>query len=249
MGARVTPWLPYWQRKPACKYRLVCFPCGGGVASAYEDWRNYLPGECELCSVELPGRATRISETPISSLADLVPILFDALSPFLFELPFALFGHSTGALVAFELARALRDSESPMPVFLFAASREAPHIPDPNPCCDAPKEQLLETLRNYGGTPEELLQSEAMEIMLPTVRADFALGEHYQYSGGEPLECPIAVLGGLHDKTCKPEDLDAWSMHTKAHFGRYMFPGGHFFFQTKPRRVLQLIIRSICESL
>jgi medium-chain acyl-[acyl-carrier-protein] hydrolase len=186
--------------------------------------------DVEVCPVQLPGRGTRLMERPFTRVVPLVAALADALHPFL-DRPFAFFGHSLGTLVSFALARRLRSRYGAGPAHLFVSAGPAPHLPHRHsPIHDLPDKDFLGALRQMNGTPTELLDHrELMELMLPVLRADFALYETYAYSTEPPLDCPITAFGGLHDLRVNDGDLQAWQAHTTASFSIRKFPGGHFF--------------------
>lgn len=178
----------------------------------------------------LPGREGRLSEPAISRLLPLVEALGSALQPWL-DLPFVFFGHSMGALLAFELARRLRGLYAIEPRQLFLSGNAAPQVPDLNPPRHAlPEAEFLAELRRLNGTPEAVLQHrELMELMLPILRADFAVCETYVYTPQPLLACPIAAFGGLDDPEIRRDALAAWAEQTQGAFRLRMLPGDHFF--------------------
>ncbi len=214
--------------------RLFCFSYAGGSASLFRLWPGRLSAAIDVCPVELPGHGTRLKEAPISRLGPLIESLAGTIYPSL-DRPFALFGHSMGALISFELARYLRRAYGQFPEHLFISAYRAPHLLRPpaiarSTLSDA---DLIKKLRELGGTPEEILQQpELLRLILPTLRADFQICDTYSYQAEAPLSCPITVLGGLRDRIVNGQELDAWRMQTTARFRRYMFPGHHFFLES-----------------
>lgn len=198
----------------------------------FRPWADVLPPEVEVCPVQLPGRENRLAESPFDRVEPLVQALADAVQPFL-TLPFAVFGHSNGALIGFELARTLRARGRPGPVHFFASGRRAPDLPaDREPTHHLPTPEFLADLQELGGLPAELLEhEELLSLLLPTLRADVAIHETYQFTEQTPLECPITAYGGLADPKVSREQVDAWGRHTRGPFVLRMFPGGHFFLQ------------------
>ena len=244
-----TSWLRYWHRKPQARVRLFCFPYAGGGASIFRAWSEYLPQDVEVCPVQLPGREDRLLEKPFASLPLLLDALVPALLPFL-DMPYALFGHSMGSLISFELARYLRQMKySHMPVCLFVSGHCAPQIPD-SPIYHLPDSAFLEELRRIGGTPEVLLQNtEFLELLMPLLRADFALCDTYEYLHGEALSCPLSAFGGLQDPEVPGEEVRAWSVQTSASFQLHFFEGGHFFIHTQQAALLQALSQDLSNVL
>jgi len=226
--------------------RLFCFPYAGGAASVFRDWSDGLPADVEVCPIQLPGRGARLMEPPLSQLPPLIEALAEALLPLL-DKPFALFGHSLGSLVSFELARQLRTKHQVRPVRLFVSAGPAPQIPHRGPPIhNLPEKEFSAELRRLNGTPGELLNhKELMDIVLPSLRADFALYESYRYSSGPPLNCPISTYGGLNDPKVKYNDLEAWRDQTSVSFSIRMFAGDHFFLRTTQA----LLLRALSQEL
>ena len=173
----ITPWLVCPRPNPRAALRLLCFPYAGGGAQIFRTWPAALPPDVELLAVELPGRGTRFSERPFEQLPPLIDALTDALGPAL-QAPFAIYGHSMGAVVGFSFARELRRRSLREPVHLFMSGRRAPQLPEPTPMHQLPAPQFLDRLRRLGGIPDALFQEpELMEVFLPILRADVAVAE------------------------------------------------------------------------
>jgi medium-chain acyl-[acyl-carrier-protein] hydrolase len=237
------------ERQQAPGQRLFCFPYAGGGASAFRLWRPDLSDVAEVCPVQLPGREARLAEPPVSDACELVARLADGLGPFL-DRPFAFFGHSMGALVAFELARELRRRRQRGPSHLFASGFRAPNRPNPNrPLHALPMADFLRELRAYDGTPHEVLDNALlMELMEPALRADFALHETYRYREEAPLACPVTVLGGRDDVKVSLEDLAGWQRMTTGGHELRLLPGGHFYVHTARSQVLALVASRLAPS-
>lgn len=222
--------------------RLFCFPYAGAGASVFVTWARTLPPQAELCLVQLPGRENRLREPLHRRLLPLV----DAMTPCLascLDRPFVIFGHSMGALVAFELVRHLRRAGGPMPIHLFVSGCQAPHLYDREPpLFDMPQAEFVrEVQRRYRGLgPAVLDNPELMEIYLPILRADFELVDTYRSAADAPLECPITAMGGEDDCIVR-EDLAAWQTHTRGPFRLLMLPGDHFFVDTARDAVLATV--------
>ncbi len=243
-GATFGSWISFRKPGPKTRLRLFCFPYAGAGALIFRTWSDGLPGDVEVCPVQLPGRGTRLMERPFTQLSPLIEALAEALVPLL-DRPFAFFGHSLGALVSFELARQVRRQYGMHPVRLFVSAGRAPQIPRRGPRIHTlPDREFLIELGRLNGTPSELLgHEELMEIMLPVLRADFALYETYFYSSEPPLNCPISAFGGLQDQRVSDSDLEAWRAQTGVSFSLRMFPGDHFFLKQP------LLLRALSQEL
>lgn len=243
------PWLAISRPMPSADFRLFCFPYAGGNSLIYRAWPGNLPSNIEVCPVQLPGRGSRIRETPHKTLSSMVESLGETLPRYL-DKPFVFFGHSMGAMIAFELARLLRRSYGIEPVRLFVSGRCAPHIPDPDPpTYNLPKPEFIEELRRLNGTPRDALENpELMELMIPLLRADFEVVQTYAFSPAEPLSCPISAFGGLEDEEVMYEHLKGWERHTTGHFTLKMFPGDHFFLNTSSEALLLAISADLSRS-
>lgn len=239
-------WLTCPAPKPQAALRLFCFHYAGGNALSFRTWLAQLPPNVEGCLVELPGHGMGLLKPPFTRLEPLIAALHQALLPSLTK-PFAFFGHSMGALVSFELARSLRRAQHPFPLHLFVSGQRSPQVPDPDPPIHAlPESEFLNQLRRYNGTPEEVLNNaELMQLLLPTLRADFAVIETYYYTHEPPLDCSISALGGLQDWKTNPANLEAWRAQTQAAFDLQLFQGDHFFIYTVQSQVLSYLCRKL----
>src|SRR4051794_13772560 len=184
MRASTPRWFTPLECRDRARMRLFCFPCAGGGTSLYSAWRDSLPADIGLSLAELPGRECRLLDAPFTRLDDLTQRLADALTSERDGVPFAFFGHSMGALIAFEIARRLRRNSLALPCRLFVSACRAPHLPNQHaPVHSLPDAELRLTLAEFGGTPRELLDDdELMELVLPTLRADFTVCETYRYA-------------------------------------------------------------------
>lgn len=239
-------WVVIPKPVPSARLRLFCFPYAGGGASIFYAWPRSLPPEVEVCAVQLPGRESRLAERAYGNLAELVDKLAEVLTPYM-DRPFAMFGHSNGGLMAYELTRRLRRDGRRLPVHLFVSGRPAPQVQlSHNPIHALPEAEFLQELRRFNGTPEEILQNpEIMELISPTVRADFALGETYHYTPEPPLSLPLSAYGGELDAEVPAWQVEAWREQTAAEFRLRMFPGDHFFLNSDRDLVLAELGREL----
>jgi medium-chain acyl-[acyl-carrier-protein] hydrolase len=239
-------WVVRFRPNPQARLRLFCLPYAGGSASVFRTWPALLPTEIELCAIQLPGRESRLGEPPLVRLASLVQTLAQAIFPYC-TMPFAVFGHSLGALVGFELIRQLRRERYPAPLQLFVSGQTAPQLGDPDPPIhELPDPEFLQEIRRYNGTPEEVLRhAELMELLFPLLRADFALHETYTYVAEEPLDCPIAAFGGMQDPEVTRGQLSAWRAQTHQMFTLRMLPGDHFFLHSARTLLLQALSQDL----
>lgn len=226
-------WFSIPKPNPKSKLRLFCFPYAGAGATAFREWSDYVPSEVEVYIIRLPGREARVNETPFSQVAPLVTALIDAMLPFI-DKPFAFFGHSMGALVAFVLARRLRQECNTLPLQLFVSARSAPQCPArETPFYTLPDSAFIKKLQDLGGMENSVLQNdELMALLMPTLRADFQINEMYEYTPEPPLSCPIHAFRGAKDDLMTYDEVAAWCEQTTDKFRLRTLPGGHFFINT-----------------
>ena len=256
MNASIRPeaLMTFQSPNPNARLRVFCFPFAGGGASTFNAWADELPYDVrvqvELCAIQLPGRETNMKAPPYKSISPLL----DALAPVIGRdqsMPFAFLGHSMGALISFELARQLRRERRRGPTHMIVAGHRAPQLPERHrPVHDLPDQEIIASLRIFGGTPEGVLQnSELMDLFLPVLRADFAVCESYVYASEEALTCSITAFGGNDDGRVSREELSAWRAQTSNSFSMHMFPGDHFFIQSAQALVLRVLAQDLKQVL
>jgi medium-chain acyl-[acyl-carrier-protein] hydrolase len=234
-------WIVYPKPNERASLRLFCFPYAGGGSAIFRKWPDCLLDSIEVGLVQLPGRESRLSERAFTRVAPLVNTIARSLYSH-FDKRFAFFGHSMGAIIAFELARELRRLRAPSPDHLIMSGRGAPQLSNDLPTYNLPDPEFLSELKRLNGTPKEVFRNaELIRLMLPLVRADFELIQTYAYSDEPPLDCVITALGGLDDHYVSREELEAWKLQTTNSFRLQFLPGDHFFINTAQRTLLELL--------
>jgi medium-chain acyl-[acyl-carrier-protein] hydrolase len=225
--------------------QLFCFHHAGGSSTSYKGWRRFLPASIEIIPIVLPGRHERFNEALIKDFPTALEAVTKMVTPLL-NTPFALIGHSMGALLAYEVARNLEQLGTP-PCGVFVSGCRAAyrwseirnlksHLSD---------SALLQEIRGMNGTPEPLLlDAELMELVLPVVRADFSVCDSYKFDPEPFLSCPIFAFGGLDDPDLKSEDIAAWRHLTSGGFRLHMLSGDHFFIykEWQARQICSVIL-------
>ncbi|MGW3122694.1 thioesterase II family protein [Streptomyces sp. NPDC001107] len=225
--------------------RLICLPQSGGGAGAFSGWRPHLPPGVELVSVELPGRGGRGDEPLPDDFDKLADQLLDGISAELCA-PYVLFGHSFGALLAYELTRRIERAALPTPQALLVSASRAPHVPPVKKVSERSDEALLEWLLKNDGMPRELLKYAAfVTYAMRAIRADLVLAETYAVERPDPVGCPLHAFGGSHDPVVPPTDLDAWRGYTTADFSVTVLPGGHAYPHTDPRAMFSAMAAAL----
>jgi medium-chain acyl-[acyl-carrier-protein] hydrolase len=241
-------WVPFRNEGAGVCCRVFCFPHAAGSAASYRSLRHSMPPEFDFCAVELPGRAARLDEPPLTSMSALMERLSHVLQP-LMGVSFGFFGHSVGAWTAYEAARQLRSHDGRSAVHLFVSSRQSPHrVPvNPGPARPRSDRELLAMLGRFGGTPTAVMQRpELIAALLPALRADLTLAEGY---AGEPgsLACPITAFGGAAEFP-GAAPLQSWRDFTRGRFRTHIFPGGHFYFSPDAKALAEEIIEDLRAS-
>lgn len=243
-----TKWIVCHACAPQAPLRLFCFPYAGGGASIFRAWPARLSAQAEICAIQLPGRENRLTEAPVTHMHVLLESVASALLPYMHDKPFALFGHSMGALLCYELTRLLGKKYALRPVCLFASGCRAPHRQSRylnttrRRVCDLSDAALLAWMGKLNGTAQAILHDhELMKVLLPAIRADFTLAENYAYIENEALDCPLSVFGGIQDEEILKDDLLAWRELTRGQSTLRMLPGDHFFLQSSQDMLLSAI--------
>lgn len=242
-----TPWII---RQPggARQLRMVCFSYAGGNAASFNAWQNLLNPAIEICPIQLPGRGMRFNEPGINSLSQVVEQLAQVIEP-TDNIPFVFFGHSMGGLIAFELARYCKRHRLASPDHLFVSGCDAPRHRKPSRRLhELDDAALINALRDYNGTPREILDNrELMDLIIPAIRADFAMVETYRYDPGQPLDLPITVLAGKTDLHISPLQTEGWRQETTRRCAIKWFDGDHFFINSQRKAVLDCLNAALSD--
>ncbi|MFC4147676.1 thioesterase II family protein [Micromonospora mangrovi] len=220
---------------------LLVLPHSGGNAHAYAPWRALLPDDVRLLIGQYPGRGARFSEPLPERMADLVDPILASLPADTDDL--VVLGHSMGSLVAYEVTRALTDAGRAPRALVVSACR-APFLANPSPVHPEALDDdaLVAAIKARGGTDDGILdEPELRELVLPSIRADFALDDAYRSAVAAPLACPVTVVGGSTDPVVPAEALDRWAEVTAGPVATHVLPGGHFYFQQQLEEFLSLV--------
>ncbi|GGU96708.1 thioesterase [Streptomyces albospinus] len=238
-------WLVNRRKCPAAPMRLYCFAHSGGSASEFVRWGDDL-SDIEVWGVQLPGRGSRLDDPQYTRVG---PLIQDLVEQAEFQGPFAFFGHSLGALLAYETARALRERGLPGPEHLLLSACPAPHLPRGLPPIHQLGDRALFAAiqGQYGSLPDEVAEDpELLAIVMASHRSDFELVDSYRHASDTPLEVPLRVFGGTEDRLTA-EDLTAWRGHCRGPFALNLLPGGHFYLREQRAALLALIQTALAD--
>jgi medium-chain acyl-[acyl-carrier-protein] hydrolase len=236
------PWILEGPARAAGRCRLFCFPYAGGGASLFSAWTTLSPA-AQVAPIQLPGRENRLRERPFTNLRDLIPSLLQATAPQLFG-PWAVFGHSFGGLLAYEMARAaVRDGfQQPEAVFISACRPPDVGTRFSKTLHELPDDELIVALEEIGASPTPVLADPEMrKLVLPAVRADIQLCETYEHQSDDSLEAPIVAFSGAEDHHDEPAEMKRWREFTHGSFFQRIVPGGHFFLKSHAPTIMAQI--------
>jgi len=233
-------WIRRFNPRDDAGHRLVCLPHAGGSAPFYFPMATALPEDVDVLAVQYPGRQDRRNEPAVTDLRILADQVVTALEPWT-DRPLALFGHSMGATLAFEVTARL-EKRGVVPTVVFASGRRAPsrhrhetvHLRD--------DDGMIAELKTLSGTnPQVLGDEELLRMVLPAIRADYRAAETYRYEPVERLRCPIVALTGDDDPKVSLDEAKAWGEHTQAAFDLRVFRGGHFYLADHQKEIVSLV--------
>jgi medium-chain acyl-[acyl-carrier-protein] hydrolase len=236
-------------RRPDQRFRLFCLAHAGAGAATFAEWPRLLGPEIEVIALQLPGREDRLREAPLTELPTVVRTLGLTMRPYL-RGPFAIFGHSVGALLAFELARAMRARGGPQPEHLLLSGQAAPDEAPPfEPIHGLPDDEFVAALGAMGGTARSVVEDpELIRLLLPALRADFTFGERYEFRPGPPLAADLTVLCGSEDERAPEYAMKAWQNQTSGAFRTQTFQGGHFYLNECTAELTEEIGRTLLNG-
>lgn len=233
-------WFRRFRPAPGAGVRLVCFPHAGGSASYFLPVATALSPEVDVLAVQYPGRQDRHKEPLVDDLTELAATTAGLLDDSDGR-PTALFGHSMGALVAFEVARRL-EKRGTRPAGLFVSGRSAPTIHSGRSVHRMAKAELIAEVKRLSGTDSRLWDHpELVEMVLPVIRSDYRAVETYTYLPGPDVSCDIVALIGDEDALATPAKAERWREHTTGSFAVHVYPGGHFYLDTHFPAVTELL--------
>ncbi|MDK0524567.1 alpha/beta fold hydrolase [Streptomyces sp. ML-6] len=226
---------------------MVCLPHAGGSASFYFPVARELSPQVEVLAVQYPGRQDRRAEPAATDLESLADRIAEALGPWA-DRPYALFGHSMGAVVGFEVARRM-EAAGNGPVELFVSGRSAPSLDRADAWYPDTDEEVVAEIRKLDGTGGALLDDEeTLRMILPALRADYRAVRGYRYRPGPALDCPVTAFTGDRDPKASIENVQAWVNHTRSGFGLRVLPGGHFFLVDEQEEVLRTVRERLART-
>lgn len=227
---------------------VVAFPHAGGSANYFQPWSRIMPVGTELCAVQYPGRQDRVNEPCAATMADMVdPVVGELLRRPSFT-GLVLLGHSLGAVIAFEVARALEKQRGPVRR-LIVTGRRPPHLEPRRLVHEGSDEAILADAVRLGGLDASVLENPSVrELLLVPMRADYTLADTYVPTDDSPLLTPITALNGDRDPEVSPEEAAEWFRYTRGDFRSEVVAGGHFFLRDAPLVALRPVIQDVSRG-
>lgn len=230
------------------KIKLFCIPCAGGSANAYLKWNNYLHYNIELCPIELKGRGTRSDESYYEDMDEAVDDVFNLVKHSINNNEYALFGHSMGGLIVYELYYKLLEEGIKLPKQIFIHGKEPPDIENSKSNYhELDYLEFKEAIFKMGGISEEVIKDkEAYDFFYPIIKSDFRIIENYKYKHKQELmDCNITIINGADDKVSLCNNLDNYKKYTKRKCDICIIKGDHFSLYGSPLSTLRIINSSL----
>ncbi|MEU3188840.1 alpha/beta fold hydrolase [Streptomyces sp. NPDC006923] len=238
-------WIRRFHPSEEARVRLVCFPHAGGSAPFYFPMSQKLSPGVDVLSLQYPGRQDRRQDRRIDTIAEYADIIAAELRPWL-DLPTAFFGHSMGAVLAFEVTRRLEKDPGYSPVRIFASGRRAPSSYRDENVHKRDDDGIVAEMRLLSGTnPQILGNEEILRMVMPAIRSDYTAIETYRAELSAIVRAPITVLTGDDDPKTSPEEAEAWRGHTSDAFDIHTFPGGHFYLAAHQEKIIKIVSEGI----
>ncbi len=232
------------------RVKLFCLPYAGGSANIYNKWSTELSESIELCPIELAGRGRRITERPYDNLEEAVDDIYNIISKEIETNDYAIFGHSMGAFLGYELIQKIKAKGQKGPIHTFFSGRRPPGVPKKTKLfCEMSPAEFEEAVLALGGTPPEFFEyPELKRIFIPLLRSDFSISETVvDRPQIMPLPCNISVLLG-ETEGISPEVAAGWHAHTMQECDINYIPGGHFFLLDQHKAVIEIVNEKLVQS-
>lgn len=247
-SAKVQTWFTNFDVDGDASTRLICFPFSGGGANVYRPWVSRIH-DTEIVALSMPGRENRFAESARDNLDSMIREIAP-LAVQLMDKPCVFYGHSMGALIAFELARSLQSNYGKIPLKLIVSAYRSPERPNPNTIMHVlDDEQFVAELHRYGGTAQEILDDEiTMDFITPMLRADFKLHETHRLQRGVKLDCPVSAFCATRDHLVNVDQMSGWSSYTTSSFSMRQIAGDHFYIKSTPEIVFKALNHEMAQS-
>lgn len=231
---------------------LFCFPFAGGSSTYYMRWQKYLHPGIDLKIIELSGRGNRITEPLYEEFEELIDDVYMKIRNQLLEKPYALFGHSMGSLITYELTRVIQQKDNNLPVHLFCSGRNSPNKKSITSMHKLPDEEFKNEVLLLGGTPKEVLAwEELMEIFMPILKSDFKIVENYEHRfiyGNEKVRVPMTILNGIQDQLIDIKELEEWREFSTEQCSFHLFNDDHFFINKHVGDITKIINNTLIDE-
>jgi surfactin synthase thioesterase subunit len=230
------------------KINLLCLPYAGGSSVVYKKWGRYFDESINIIPVELAGRGKRLSENFYKDMESAIDDIYKISAPFIEEGEYALYGHSMGSTIAFELCQRIISENKRQPVHLFVSGRYPPDVSKKSKCLSKlPDKEFMDEILRLGGTSKEVFDNkELCSLFVPIIKADYRIIEEYKYiNRNQKFNCGITVFNGRSDEDVTYEDALEWGKHTSVGCGVYEFDGDHFFINNKAKEITDIIKKTL----